>query len=110
MATNHGMRTDLRPESLIERLVRERGLRRFGLFFVTGEGEYFPNGDEEQSGYVIDDRGQTYAFWTGWDQSQQAVVFSEWEPVDAEAEWYGVAEFERAWAAAGLSPTRRAVS
>jgi hypothetical protein len=85
-------------------------LRRFGLFFVTGEGEYLPNGDEEQSGYAIDDQGQAYAFWTGWDHLHQVVVFSEWEPVDIETEWLGVAEFERAWAAAGLSPIRRAVS
>jgi hypothetical protein len=110
MATNHGVRTDSLPESPIERLVRERGLRRFGLFFVTGEGEYLPNGDEERSGYVIDAQGQVYSFWTGWDQIQQAVIFSEWEPVSIEAEWSGVAEFERARAAAGLTPTRRAVS
>jgi hypothetical protein len=110
MATNHGVRTDLLPESSINRLVRERGLRRFGLFFVTGEGEYLPNGEEEKSGYVIDDQGQAYSFWTGWDQNQQAVVFSDWEPVDAEAEWSGVSEFERARVAAGLTPGHRAAS
>jgi len=110
MATKHGARTDSLPESPIERLVRERGLRRFGLFFVTGEGEYLPNGDEEKSGYAIDDQGQTYSFWTGWDQTQQAVVFSEWEPVATEAEWFDVAEFERARAAAGLGPARRVAS
>lgn len=110
MAMNHGGRTDALPGSTIERLVRERGLGRFALFFVTGEGEYLPNGDEEQSGYVIDDQGQAYAFWTGWDDAQRAVVFSEWEPVDVEVEWAGLAEFERARVAAGLTPMRRAAS
>jgi hypothetical protein len=110
MATNRGVRNDSLSGSSIERLVRERGLRRFGLFFVTGEGDDLPNGDEEQSGYVIDERGQAYAFWTGWDQDRQQVVFSEWEPVDAEAEWNGVSEFEQARLAAGLTPKHRAVS
>jgi len=110
MATKRGARTDSLPESSIERLIRERGLRRFGTFFVTGEGEYLPNGDEETSGYAIDDQGQAYSFWTGWDEAQQGVVFSEWEPVDTESEWSGVAEFERARAAAGLGPARRVAS
>ena len=110
MATNQGRRTDSLPESPIERLVRERGLHRFGFFFVTDEGDYLPNGDEEQSGYVIDDQGQAYSFWTGWDQVRQDVIFSEWEPVPTEAERDGVAEFERARAAAGLGPRRRAAS
>jgi hypothetical protein len=74
------------------------------MFFVTGEGEYLPNGDEETSGFVIDDSGQAYSFWTGWDSARQAVTFSEWETVDVEAEWLGVGEFERARAAAGLPP------
>ena len=104
------MRSDSLPESPIERLVRDRGLRRFGLFFVTGEGEYLPNGDEERSGYVIDDQGRAYSFWTGWDQVRQEIVFSEWEPVATEVEWDGVAEFERARVEAGLSPRRRAAS
>ena len=105
MAIHSAVQTDSRPVSPIERLVRERGLRRFGLFFVTGEGENLPNGDEEQSGYVVDDRGQIYSFWTGWDASRQDVVFTEWERVAEEPEWRGVGEYERARKRAGASPT-----
>jgi hypothetical protein len=105
MAIHPGAQVDSRPASPLERLVRERGLRRFGLFFVTGEGELFPNGDEEQSGYVIDELGQAYSFWTGWDPDRQEVTFTEWEAVDEEPEWRGVGEYERARACAGLDPS-----
>jgi hypothetical protein len=105
MAIHPGARADSRPESPIERLVRERGLRQFGLFFVTGEGDFFPNGDEEQSGYVIDNRGQIYSFWTGWDPAHRDVVFTEWEKVEEEPEWRDVGEYHRARARAGAPRT-----
>ena len=105
MALQSSAQTHVQPTSLIERLIRERGLQRFGLFFVTGEGEDLPNGDEEQSGYVIDDQGQIYSFWTGWDAARKQVTFSEWELVEEESEWRGVGEYERARARAGLAPT-----
>jgi hypothetical protein len=105
MAIHPGVQADSQPASPIEWLVRERGLQRFGLFFVTGEGEELPNGDEEQSGFVIDSQGQIYSFWTGWDATRQAVTFSEWEPVVEEPEWRGVGEYERARARAGLAPS-----
>ena len=104
MAIHPGVRTDPRPASPIERLVRERGLHRFGLFFVTGEGNDLPNGDEEASDYVIDNRGQIYSFWTGWDAARHEVVFTEWERVDEEPEWRGVREYEQARERAGIPP------
>ena len=103
MAIQRGAQTDSQSASPIEMLVRERGLQRFGLFFVTGEGEDLPNGDEEQSGYIIDNQGQIYSFWTGWDATRQQVTFSEWELVDEEPEWRGVGEYERARARAGVA-------
>jgi len=93
--------------SPIERLVRERGLHHFGLFFVTGEGSDLPNGDEEKSGYVIDNHGQIYSFWTGWDATRNEVVFTEWERVDEEPEWRGIGEYDRARARAGLAPSTK---
>jgi hypothetical protein len=93
------------PSSPLERLIRARGLRRFGLFFVAGEDELLPNGDVETSGYVIDEHSQIYSFWTGWDADHNEVIFSEWELVDEEAEWRGVGEYERARATAGLLPS-----
>jgi len=105
MAVHPGARTDSRPATPIERLVTERGIRRFGLFFVTGEGDELPNGDEDQSGYVVDSRGQIYSFWTGWDAARRDVVFTEWEQIEEEPEWRGVAEYERARAHAGAPHT-----
>jgi len=107
MAIHPGAQADSRPASPIEWLVRERGLRRFGLFFVTGEGTDLPNGDEEQSGYVIDGQAKIYSFWTGWDVARQEVAFTEWELVDEEPEWQGVGEYERARARAGLLPSTK---
>lgn len=104
MAIHPGARSESRAESPLERLVRARGLKRFALFFVTGEGEYLPNGEEEQSGYVIDEQGQTYSFWTGWDDQVGEVTFTEWEPVTAEPEWSGVDEYERALATVAARP------
>jgi hypothetical protein len=105
MAIHSDARTDSRPASPLERLVKEHGLHRFGLFFVTGEGDYLPNGDEEKSGYVVDSSGRIYSFWTGWDDVRCEVTFSEWMLTDEEPEWRGVSEYERARGAAGLAPT-----
>lgn len=105
MAIHPSAHMDSRPASPIEWLVRERGVPRFGLFFVTGEGEELPNGDEEQSGFVIDGQGHIFSFWTGWDDTRQQVTFSEWERVDEEPEWRGVSEYERARESAGLAPS-----
>jgi hypothetical protein len=107
VAIQSSAQTNSQPTSLIEGLIRERGLQYFGLFFVTGEGEDLPNGDEEQSGYVIDDQGQIYSFWTGWDDTREQVTFSEWELVDEEPDWRGVGEYERARARVGLAPTAK---
>jgi hypothetical protein len=106
MAIHAGTQTDSRPASPIEGLVRERGLLRSGLFLVTGEGDELPNGDEEQSGFVVDDQGQIHSFWTGWDEARREVTFTEWEPVDEEPQWRGVGEYERARTRAGLTPSK----
>lgn len=103
MAIHPGRQTDRRPASQIERLVRQRGVQKFGLFFVTGEGKELPNGDEDRSGFVIDASGQVYAFWTDWDPVQGAVVFSEWEPVEDDPSWHGTVEYMRARQHAGLA-------
>src|SRR5438067_13197980 len=106
MAIGPSMQTTSQPASSLERLVREKGLQRFGLFFVTGEDDCLPNGEEETSGYVISDVGKIYSFWTGWDAARSDVVFIEWDAVEEEAEWRGVGEYERARARAGLGPSQ----
>lgn len=103
MAIHPGARTASLPASPLERLVREQGLRQFGLFFVTGEGEFMPNGDEEKSGYVIDEFGHTYSFWTGWDAARGTVVLTEWEPIADDPDWHVIGEYQRARERAGLA-------
>ena len=105
MAIHPGARTTSQPASPLERLVQEKGLHRFGLFFVAGEDDLLPNGEEATSGYVINEDGTIHSFWTGWDTDRHEVVFAEWETVDEEPEWRGVGEYERARARAGLEPS-----
>lgn len=90
------------PTTPLEHLAREQGLTRFGFFFVTAEGRYLPNGAEEKSGYVVDDRGRAFAFWTGWDEAAESIQFAEWEQVEIEDAWNESSEYRRARAAAGL--------
>ncbi len=99
-----------RSPSPLERFVKERGLRRFAFFFVTGEGEYLPNGDEEKSGHVIDAHGRIFSFWTGWDVEHETPTFGEWDAVDASPEWLESAEYRRARAAVGLDTPAPATS
>jgi hypothetical protein len=110
MAIHSGSHAEPHPTTSLDRLVRERGLHRYAFFFVTGEGDYLPNGEEEKSGHVLDDQGRIHSFWTGWDPSLKRVIFSEWEQVDAEPAWHDSDEYRRARAQVGHDPagSRRA--
>ena len=88
---------------ILERLVKGRNLGRHAFFFVTGEGDVMPNGVEEASGHVVDERGRVFAFWLGWDDRQQAPAFTEWEEVEAEPAWFESAEYRHARKSAGLA-------
>src|SRR5687768_9414594 len=63
-----------REEQALRRLIRERGLERYGLFFGTGEGSFLPDGTEAGSGYVVDERGRVFFWWTGWDAERRTAT------------------------------------
>src|SRR5215210_7633461 len=91
-----------KPQDDLHRLIRDEGLRRYGLFFVTGEGKRLPDGSEDASGYVIDGHGNVFSFWLDWSPEHQAVAFSEWRQVEAEPDWSDSAEYREARRAARL--------
>ncbi len=90
-------------QETLRQLIRARGIERYGLFFGTGEGSFFPNGTEESSGYAIDDRGRVFFWWTGWDAERGAVTLETWEEVEPDSAWDQSAEYRRARQAVGLS-------
>jgi hypothetical protein len=94
-----------RLEHDVDRLIRERGLRRYGLFLVSGEGRILPDGSENASGYVVDQDGRVFFFALDWDAGLRRVSFTQWEQVDAaaEADWDDDPEFQQARKAAGLA-------
>lgn len=101
-----------RQHQILHQLIQEQGLAEgeYTLFFVTGEGRYLPisapgNEVEELSGYVIDQRGQVFSFWLGWDAQTNAPALTEWEAVAPESHWRRSAEFRRARERVGLPPT-----
>jgi hypothetical protein len=65
-------RTDLRAA------IMDRGLKRFALFGTSGEGKFNPDGTEETSGFVLNEDGQVWGFWTGWDRREQRLVIDDW--------------------------------
>lgn len=86
----------------LHRLIRERGLAKYALFFVTGEGAELPNGLEESSGCVIDDEGRVFSFWTGWDLQVGRPTFTQWKQVKPKADWLEDSEYRRARKRVGL--------
>jgi hypothetical protein len=105
MAIYPDTRTSDRPVTreaqVLERLLAARGIGPHALFFVSGEGEFFPNGIEESSGFVVDHEGRVYSFWTGWDAERDEVGFTEWEQVEPEPSWREDEEYRQALEAVG---------
>ena len=91
----------------LNRLISDCGLVRFGVFHVSGDGQLLPDGSENASGYVIDDRENIFWFRLDWDGQQRCLALTEWERVtSAEAEWpEDDPEYRRARDAAGLPPS-----
>ena len=102
MAIHTGSRQVDDETQILARLLEDRALGRYAFFFVTGEGEIMPNGVEDASGHVIDEHGQVYAFWLGWDASRQSPTFTEWEVVQPEPHWPENAEYRQARERVGL--------
>lgn len=91
-----------RQAAALERLFAARGLGRHGTFWEVGEGTFLPDGTEDLSGFVVDDRGRVFFFWTGWDVGRGDVTFETWKPVKPESDWERNAEYRHARTAAGL--------
>jgi hypothetical protein len=86
----------------MDKLLREMGLRHYGLFAVTTEGKPLPDGSESASGYVLDAQGRVFSFWLDWDDDQRRIAFTEFKRVEAEPDWEDDQEFQEARQAAGL--------
>jgi len=91
----------------LERLIRARGLARFGIFHATGEGQLLPDGSEAGSGYVVDEHGRHYFYWLDWDVDRAQLALTCWQDLEpAEfADLQGDREYRQARAAAGVSNT-----
>jgi hypothetical protein len=88
----------------LERLIRGRGLARFGIFHASGEGQLLPDGSESGSGYVVDERGRHYFYWLDWDAERAQLALTCWQELEPTefAELEGDSEYRQARTAAGL--------
>ena len=86
----------------LRRLLAARGIERFGVFSDIGEGTRLPDGTEDVSGYVVDDRGRVFFFWTGWDAARGEVALETWHEIAPKPGWEQSAEYRAARRAAGL--------
>ena len=88
---------------MIDVLLRERDVRRYGLFGVTTEGRVLPDGSESASGFLVTDGGLVYSFWLDWDASSRRVAFTDWELVAPAPDWEEDQEYREARREAGLT-------
>jgi hypothetical protein len=88
---------------LLDCLIREKGIDRYGLFAVTTEGKRLPDGSESASGLVIDGTGQVFSFWLDWCEERNRIALIDWEPVSPEPDWNDDEEYREAREVAGLS-------
>lgn len=89
--------------TMLDKLVRERGLERFAYFLVSGEGRTLPNGIEVTSGHVLDTSGRVFRFWTDWDAERNQPAFKTWKLATPNLRWEHIGEYQLARAALGLS-------
>jgi hypothetical protein len=93
-----------RALAAIHALITERKIGRYALFHEVGEGQHFPDDSEEMSGYVVNDKGEVYTFWTGWDTEHGHAVFTTWERITPEPSLAKSREYLDARAEVGLPP------
>lgn len=103
MVIQQDIKSDAEHMALLDALIAERGLKRYGLFFVTGEGAFTPDGYEETSGYALSQEGRAFFFWTGWDEAAQRTGFDMWKPTEPQSDWQDDEEYRAARRAAGLA-------
>jgi hypothetical protein len=102
MAIHHETGQETHQVDALTRLLRERGVDRYGLFLVSGEGRKLPDGGEATSGYVIDEAGRVYFFWMAWDTAVNRISLTRWQQVEPDPDWLEEPEYRLAREAAGL--------
>ena len=81
---------------VLHQLIADRGLVRYELFGVVGEGREMPNGLEEESGYALAPDGRVHFFWTDWDAERRAPRFKYWDEATPGPDWMDDGEYVRA--------------
>ena len=103
MAVTAETKSDAEHMALLERLFEERGIHRYGLFLLTSEGLFTPDGYEEMSGYVVSGDLPVIFFWTGWDETARRTCFEIWQVAEPQPDWQDDTEYQAARVAAGLT-------
>jgi hypothetical protein len=95
---------DYRSLAAASNLIAERLPGRFVILDDVGEGRIFLDDTEELSGYVLDERGDLWAFWTAWDADAGRLTLGTWERVESTDRDSESTEYRRARAQVGLAP------
>jgi hypothetical protein len=92
---------------ILARLLRERGIDRYGLFLVSGEGKQLTDDIEASSGYVVDAAGCIHFFWMDWDATRGRINLTRWQEVAPDPDWRDEPEYRQALELAGYRPSHR---
>ena len=84
--------------SIRELICKKLPGQRFGVFFSTGEGSFFPDGTEESSGYVVAEDGTHWFYWTDWMDGRE--IINDWQNVRYDPQWATSSEYANAALAA----------
>jgi hypothetical protein len=87
----------------LRRLFEAGGLRRYAIWFATGDGTFMPNEEEETSGYVVNEDGRVFFFRTSWDEATRAETLTLQE-VEPRADWMEDRDYRQARDLAGVEP------
>ena len=102
MAITPEIRSDAEHMEHLDRLIAERGITRHGIYLLTSENRFTPDGFEEMSGFVVSHNEQVFFFWTGWDASTGTSTFKIWRTAEPQPDWQNSQEYQAARKAAGL--------
>jgi hypothetical protein len=104
MLTDNNTEHQTRPSAgHLPGLLKQKGIQRYGLFFVNEEG-LLPDGTDATSGYVIASDRRIHFFWVGWDAQRSAPAFTRWSKVQHDPEWDDDQEYYAACKTAGIGP------
>jgi hypothetical protein len=97
---------DERSLAAASNLIAQRLSGRFAIFHDVGEGTIFPDGTEDLSGFVIDERGDHYFFWVDWDTAAGHATLGTWVREEPNGRDHASAEYRHARAMVGLPPVQ----